>query len=96
VETPHDFRAARLRRQGLVVTVPSRTVVVERAVQELTGTSPPRELVARLERRELDDELRARLRRFLETGDDAELEAALGELPGNPVQAAFNLLASGP
>lgn len=40
----------------------------------------------------LGDELRERLQRYLEEGDDPELHQALGQISPNPLQEAFNLL----
>ena len=85
-----DFRAGRLRREGLVVTVPSRTVLVE--TREEAPAAVRGELVDALRASPLADELRERLRVYLESGEDAELDAALRELASNPVQVAFNLL----
>ena len=90
VETLREFRADRLRREGIVVTVPARTVVIE--PQAAAGSTGGAELAGRLRETPLADDLRERLQAFLETGDDAELDAALRELSDNPVQQAFNLL----
>lgn len=92
VDELRDFRAERLRREGLVVTVPTpaRTVVVEKPRE--TPAAVRADLVAALRASPLAGELRERLRAYLESGDDAELDAALCELSSNPVQQAFNLL----
>ncbi|MGE0434483.1 MAG: hypothetical protein AB7S36_19655 [Planctomycetota bacterium] len=53
------------------------------------------ELAERLRHPPLDAAMRERLHQYLAAGEDADLHAALSQLGGNPVQAAFNLLVGG-
>lgn len=93
VEAIRELRAERLRREGLVVSVPSRTVVIEpREAAPAGDAGASAELVAKLRSVPLGDDMRKRLKAFLETGEDPDLAAALTEISGNPVQQAFNLL----
>ena len=92
VEALRELRADRLRRAGIVVAVPARTVVVEPRAAPAADVGVSEDLVVLLRRGLLTEEVRERLRVYLETGDDPELDAALRELSDNPVQQAFNLL----
>jgi DNA polymerase (family 10) len=96
VEALRELRAERLRRQGLVVSVPARTVVIEPRPAASAAVEPgaSADLVAKLESVPLGEDVRRRLKVYLETGEDPELVAALSEISANPVQQAFNLLMS--
>lgn len=93
VETIRELRADRLRREGVVVAVPARTVVVEPEEGPAeVDASASADLAGELRKTPLGAELRVRVQAFLESGEDPELDAALRELSDNPVQQAFNLL----
>ena len=79
-----DVLAGRAARRG----VPPETA----APQDKEAEDPAAALAARLTHATLDDELVERLQRFLEHGDDRELQEALSRLSANPIQKAFNLL----
>lgn len=59
------------------------------------GTTEER-LALALQQQPLEAKLRARVERFLRRGKDAALEAALGRLGPNPLQKAFELVATDP
>lgn len=83
------FRRGRLRRHGIAVPAALQQAQVA-SVAEAAADVAEDDLVAALEAP--DDALRARLERFLETGDDPALEAALRSRSDNPVQRAFALI----
>ena len=90
-----ELRAERNRRQGLVVSVPPRTVVIEpREAASAVDAGASADLVEKLRSVLLGEDVRERLKAYLETGDDPDLAAALGEISGIPVQQAFSLLMS--
>ncbi|MCP4659467.1 MAG: DNA polymerase/3'-5' exonuclease PolX [bacterium] len=97
VEAIRELRADRLRGHG--IAVPRRAVPSFEPAEAIAASAPERDtagLAAALDAAPLDATLVERLERYLREGDDPELEAALRQLSDNPIQQAFNLLATAP
>ena len=99
VEAVLERRRDRMRSHDLVWVMPTPPAPAPPAEAgsgavaesvEVADSEPP--ALVDLLRPPLTDELRERLDAFLKGNDDAELEAALGTLAKNPLQAAFNLV----
>jgi DNA polymerase (family 10) len=73
----------------------ARAARAARAVPTGDGATEER-LALALQQLPLEEKLRARVERFLKRGKDEVLEAALGHLGPNPLQKAFELVATDP